>query len=71
MCLTAGLNPYALSMLLMCLSLTIEARWPAACFLAAKFACYLLIGFGLTRLQRFNPRWPGVYSPSSARFSSI
>jgi hypothetical protein len=60
--LVAGLNTCALSMLLMFLSMLLEAkrraRGLAACFLLAKFACYLLIGFALLGvLQRFNPTW--------------
>ena len=60
--LIAGLNTCALSMLLLFLSLVVEARRPAgvlaACFLGAKFACYLLIGFGFVGvMQRFNPHW--------------
>lgn len=60
--LVAGLNTCALSMLLLFLSLILEARRPAgllaACYLGAKFACYLLIGFVLTGLlQRYNPHW--------------
>ena len=60
--LIAGLNTCALSMLLLFLSLVIEARRPAgvlaACFLGAKFACYLLIGFVFVGvMQRLNPHW--------------
>lgn len=60
--LIAGLNTCALSMLLLFLSLILEARKNAGlyagCFLAAKFVCYLLIGFLLLELmQRFNPYW--------------
>lgn len=60
--LIAGLNTCALSMLLLFLSVVIEARRPAgllaACFLGAKFVCYLLIGFAFVGvLQRFNPHW--------------
>lgn len=60
--LIAGMNTCALSMLLLFLSLILEARRGAGAmafaFLAAKFACYLLIGFVLLRImQRFNPQW--------------
>ena len=60
--LTAGLNTCALSMLLLFLSLILEAdrraKLAAAAFLAAKFACYLLIGFALLKLmQRLDPGW--------------
>lgn len=60
--LVAGLNTCALSMLLLFLSVLLEAgkraKLLAACFLAAKFVCYLLIGFVLLDvLQRFNPQW--------------
>ena len=60
--LVAGLNTCALSMLLLFLSIVLELRGRAggyaACFLLAKFACYLLIGFALLSvLQRFNPHW--------------
>lgn len=60
--LIAGLNTCALSMLLLFLSLILEARKNtgllAWCFLFAKFVCYLLIGFLLLGLmQRFNPYW--------------
>lgn len=58
----AGLNPCALSMLLLFLSAMLKAGRRGgllcACFLAAKFACYLLIGFlFLGLLQRCNPTW--------------
>lgn len=60
--LIAGLNTCALSMLLLFLSLILEMKKKAGvfagCFLAAKFVCYLLIGFVLLELmQRFNPHW--------------
>lgn len=60
--LVAGLNTCALSMLLLFLSLALEAgrraALPVLCFLAAKFACYLLIGFAFLKLfQRFDPAW--------------
>lgn len=60
--LIAGLNTCALSMLLLFLTMILEARKNAGlfagCFLGAKFVCYLLIGFGLLELlQRFNPYW--------------
>lgn len=60
--LVAGLNTCALSMLLLLLSLLLELRKHrvacAVCFLAAKFCCYLLIGFALLGvLQQFNPVW--------------
>ena len=60
--LVGGLNTCALSMLLLFLSIVLELRGRAGgyavCFLLAKFACYLLIGFALLDvLQRFNPRW--------------
>ena len=60
--LVAGLNTCALSMLLLFLSLLLEARkgavLPALGFLGAKLACYLLIGFALLGLfQRFDPAW--------------
>ena len=60
--LVGGLNTCALSMLLLFLSIVLELRGRAggyaACFLLAKFACYLLIGFVLLDvLQRFNPHW--------------
>ena len=58
--LIAGLNTCALSMLLLFLSLILPAgrRSPAVAFLAAKFICYLLIGFVFTQLlQRLNPTW--------------
>jgi len=60
--LIAGLNTCALSMLLLFLSLILEMRkhtgWLAFSFLAAKFVCYLLIGFVLLEImQRFNPLW--------------
>ena len=60
--LIAGLNTCALSMLLLFLSLILEAKKQtgllAFCFLGAKFICYLLIGFVLLEvMQRFNPLW--------------
>ena len=60
--LVGGLNTCALSMLLLFLSIVLELRGRAggyaACFLLAKFGCYLLIGFALLSvLQRFNPHW--------------
>lgn len=60
--LAAGLNTCALSMLLMFLSVILEAKKKAgllaSCFLLSKFVCYLAIGFALTELlQRFNPHW--------------
>lgn len=60
--LAAGLNTCALSMLLLFLSVVMEARKNAGAlaltFLASKFACYVLIGVALTGLlQRFNPAW--------------
>jgi len=60
--LIAGLNTCALSMLLLFLSLILEAKKNAGlfagCFLGAKFVCYLLIGFVLLELmQKFNPYW--------------
>ena len=60
--LVGGLNPCALSMLLLFLSIVMESRGRAggyiACFLLSKFACYLLIGFALLGLlQQFNPGW--------------
>ncbi len=59
--LVAGFNPCALSMLLLFISLVLESRrgaLPVACFLGAKLACYLLIGFALLALfQQINPHW--------------
>ena len=60
--LAAGVNTCALSMLLLFLAIIMEtgksAGRLAACFLAAKTACYLLIGFVLMGvMQRFNPVW--------------
>lgn len=60
--LTAGLNTCALSMLLLFLSLVLQsgkrALGPALCYLLAKLACYLLIGFALLGvMQRLNPHW--------------
>lgn len=60
--LIAGLNTCVLSMLLLFLSVVFELREHSTgctvCFLAAKFVCYLLIGFVLLSiLQRFNPHW--------------
>ena len=59
--LVAGFNPCALSMLLLFISLVLEARrgaLPVACFLGAKLVCYLLIGTVLLRLfQRIDPHW--------------
>lgn len=60
--LVAGLNTCALSMLLLFLSLVLDAgrrsMLAVAGFLAAKMACYLMIGFLLLRaFQRFNPAW--------------
>lgn len=60
--LAAGFNTCALSMLLLLLSLLLEMKEHRVscviCFLAAKFCCYLLIGFALLNvLQQFNPTW--------------
>lgn len=60
--LVAGVNTCALSMLLMFLSIVLEARKNArlvtGAFLFSKFVCYLLIGFLLIGvMQRFNPVW--------------
>ena len=60
--LVAGLNGCALSMLLLFLSLLMDARrkaaLPALAYLGAKLACYLLIGFGLLGVfQRLDPAW--------------
>lgn len=58
----AGLNGCALSMLLMFISILLEARQRiihyVAAFLASKLAAYLLIGFALFEVfQRVNPSW--------------
>jgi len=60
--LIGGLNPCALSMLLLFLSLLINMNknigTMAALFLASKFAVYLLIGtVFLTLFQAWNPAW--------------
>ena len=60
--IAAGLNTCALSMLLMFLSAVLQAGRRAgvlaACFLTAKFVCYLLIGTVLLGvMQRANPDW--------------
>ncbi len=60
--LAGGLNPCALSMLLLFLSLLVGANRPAgrhaAAFLGGKFAAYLLIGTVLLGVfQTFNPVW--------------
>ncbi len=60
--LTGGLNPCALSMLLLFLSLLIAGDGPAgryaALFLGSKFVAYLLIGTVLLGVfQMFNPTW--------------
>lgn len=60
--LVAGLNPCALSMLLLFLSLAMEsgrrARALVVVFLIAKVSCYLLIGvFLLEAMQALNPVW--------------
>lgn len=60
--LTGGLNPCALSMLLLFLSLLIAGEGPsgryAALFLGSKFVTYLLIGTVLLGVfQMFNPTW--------------
>lgn len=57
-----GLNPCALSMLLLFLSTLLQdnprAGRYAAAFLASKFVCYVLIGVALLGLlQQLNPTW--------------
>lgn len=62
--LVAGLNTCALSMLLLFLSVVLEVKKRAwllcGCFLGAKLACYLLIGFVfLEAVRLWNPVWLG------------
>ena len=60
--LAAGFNTCALSMLLLFLTMVMEAKTRPAlltvCFLAAKFVCYLLIGYVLLGvMQTLDPEW--------------
>ena len=63
--LVAGLNTCALSMLLLFLSVAMEAgrrSWLlCVCFLGAKLLCYLLIGFAfLEAVRLWTPVWLGA-----------